>query len=312
MEYTPTAESAMFRPLLTMCLSFSLVAAATAAENPLAAELLCDGVTMTTGDRITLADVSLADGLDHAAQQQVLRKVAGRYPLSLFTRKSPVAPFSLEMESIKDSSGERTGQRVDLWFIAYGSLQTITDEKLMEDTFKTDPKKPKDLPQSSRKLTEEELQARDLTTRSEADLKAGYSFFEAPVLERVIVSGVALGVRIKTDESVTVAARLEPEFGDDPDLPNRWRPVEHDEAGRVVIGDPKPYAGFGMIGKATALIDEDGRPTGMLLVECHAAFHEPKGWFGGANLLRSKLPLAVQDNVRDFRRKLMRAEAEGR
>jgi hypothetical protein len=36
-------------------------------------------------------------------------------------------------------------------------------------------------------------------------------------------------------------------------------------------------------------------------------FDEPNGWFGGANLLRSKLPLVIQDEVRNFRRRLAAA-----
>ena len=45
-------------------------------------------------------------------------------------------------------------------------------------------------------------------------------------------------------------------------------------------------------------------PQGALFVEYHLVFDEPKAWFGGANLLRSKLPLMVQDNIRKFRREL--------
>jgi hypothetical protein len=45
-------------------------------------------------------------------------------------------------------------------------------------------------------------------------------------------------------------------------------------------------------------------PAGSLFVEYHVAFAEPQGWFQGANLLRSKLPIAAQDSVRKFRRTL--------
>jgi hypothetical protein len=34
------------------------------------------------------------------------------------------------------------------------------------------------------------------------------------------------------------------------------------------------------------------------------AFDEPTGWFNGANLLRSKLSVLVQDSVRKFRREI--------
>ena len=44
-----------------------------------------------------------------------------------------------------------------------------------------------------------------------------------------------------------------------------------------------------------------------MFIECHMIFDEPRGWFGGANLLRSKLPLAVQEEVRNFRRRLSAA-----
>ena len=35
---------------------------------------------------------------------------------------------------------------------------------------------------------------------------------------------------------------------------------------------------------------------------------EPKDWFGGANLIRSKMGMVIQERVRDFRLELKRAE----
>ena len=46
------------------------------------------------------------------------------------------------------------------------------------------------------------------------------------------------------------------------------------------------------------------QPSGAVLVEYHLVFEEPQGWFGGSNLLRSKLPLVCQDGVRKFRRRM--------
>jgi hypothetical protein len=46
---------------------------------------------------------------------------------------------------------------------------------------------------------------------------------------------------------------------------------------------------------------------GAMLIEYHSVFEQPSGWFGGRDRLRSKLPLAVQDEVRTFRRKLKKA-----
>jgi hypothetical protein len=38
----------------------------------------------------------------------------------------------------------------------------------------------------------------------------------------------------------------------------------------------------------------------------HAAFAEPEGWFQGAPILRSKLSVAAQDQIRALRRSLTR------
>jgi hypothetical protein len=47
-------------------------------------------------------------------------------------------------------------------------------------------------------------------------------------------------------------------------------------------------------------------PAGAVFVEGHVIFAEPKGWFDGENVLRSKLPLGVQNQVRALRREFLR------
>ena len=73
--------------------------------------------------------------------------------------------------------------------------------------------------------------------------------------------------------------------------------------GAQQLGDPHPYSGFGGYIKVSELVE----PAGALLIEMHFVFDEPEGWFGGKNLLRTKLPLAVQENVRKFRGELKKA-----
>jgi hypothetical protein len=45
-------------------------------------------------------------------------------------------------------------------------------------------------------------------------------------------------------------------------------------------------------------------PRGAILIEYHVAYAEPHGWFKGANLLQSKLPILAQTVVRKLRRNL--------
>jgi hypothetical protein len=75
------------------------------------------------------------------------------------------------------------------------------------------------------------------------------------------------------------------------------------ETGPLQLGSPSPYTAAGFYLKVTRLIE----PAGAALIEYHMVFDEPNGWFGGANLLRSKLPLVIQEEVRNFRRRLIAA-----
>jgi hypothetical protein len=76
--------------------------------------------------------------------------------------------------------------------------------------------------------------------------------------------------------------------------------VERTAAGKLEVGDSHPYTGSGSYLKATKLQE----PPGSIFVEYHIVFHEPTEWFNGATVLRSKLPILVQDEVRKFRRRL--------
>ncbi|HEY2147332.1 MAG TPA: hypothetical protein VGH32_05310, partial [Pirellulales bacterium] len=74
------------------------------------------------------------------------------------------------------------------------------------------------------------------------------------------------------------------------------------------LGPPSAYISAGGYLKATML----GQPAGALLVEYHLVYDEPPGWFGkSADLLRSKLYMKAEDDVRLFRRKVKDA-SEGK
>ncbi|HQU41296.1 MAG TPA: hypothetical protein PK867_00730, partial [Pirellulales bacterium] len=122
----------------------------------------------------------------------------------------------------------------------------------------------------------------------------------ASVLDKAQVSGIAHGVVTRGPNHILAASLLDPRFADDEDFPNRWRPIHRDASGKTNLGKPHSYAGLGGYCQAVEL-DE---PRGALFIECHLVIDEPHGWFNGANLLRSKLPIVMQDNVRTLRRKL--------
>jgi hypothetical protein len=303
-------------PALLLVLFLPSGAGADAPENQLLGELTREGAQLSSSDQPTkLPPQSLDGSLDAAAQSKEVRRIAGKkYSYEQFVRNSPVAPFLLEIHSL--GGGERKGggkanqrgdaqgrvQQIDLWFVAHGALATVTDRDLMGQLAGDADKSGDDA--RSKELTEKELGERDLNIEAGADRRTNFFHFDLPVLERVRLSGLGQSETTRDPRTVVAALRLDPRFTDDADYPARWRPIKRDAAGNKVVGEPQPYSGFAGYCQATELAE----PKGALFVECHVVFDEPQGWFNGTNLLRAKLPLLVQDNVRTFRRKLAAAE----
>jgi hypothetical protein len=274
--------------------------AAAPADIPLLQELTEQGVVVQPGLVVRLPASPLPSGLDAAAQGAAIEKVAAQYPRELFLRRSVVAPFVLRMESVNGSAGERVAQRVSVWFVAYGSLQAVRDERLLREMAGSLKHRDEKSAASAEPLRDDELRQRMLAATRKSGEEEWYVRFTFPVLERLQVSGVLHLLEQASPDSVVLCALLDPRFAADREYRNHWRPLVRDERGDLSVGDPRPYAGFGGYAKATAL----RQPAGALFIECHAVFREPADWFGGANLLRSKLPLVIQDNVRTLRRKL--------
>jgi hypothetical protein len=266
------------------------------AENPVLKQLVDEGVPVAEGKAVKLPPPTMPDGLDADSQSEILRGVAGRYPIGLFTRESRTAPFTLKKESVKDESGQRIGQTIDLWFVAYGQLGAVDEGQLMEKLTEFE-----DLDDDSHDLTAAELASRGIAlVEATPGIEERYSYFKGPLLNKVLLSGVSRSFVVRQKESTLVASNLDCRFLDDSEFPNQWQSLQTDERGETVVGSPEPYIGFGGYAKATQL----HWPAGAVLVESHVVFSEPYGWFRGANLLGSKLPITIQDKVRSFRGRL--------
>jgi hypothetical protein len=216
-------------------------------------------------------------------------------------RESVVAPFVLDIEKEEVPGHDSPARRIDLWFIAYGSLESLKDEAFLKDMAQVaESSGSNQVPSESVFLDPEDLGKRELFVRDDLEKYFHTSF---GLFDRVQISATRRAMITLTDESILVAAKLDPRFLDDEQMPNRWRQVSRDELGQLEYGPSQPYTGAGFYIKVTQLPE----PAGALFVEYHQVFDEPTGWFSGANLLRSKLPLIVQDSVRKFRRKLKNA-----
>ena len=271
-------------------------------SNVLYEALINDGVTLSDGTSIKLPVPSLADAAGRGQQLEVLKQVAGRVPHDEFVRNSRTARFQMTLKSISDNAGKRTGQTIDVWFVAYGTLNAIEENELMEELSKLNLEKAgEEGNKLNRSLSAEELEKRHITVHAKDDeLVDRYGYFEGPILDKVRVSGVTRTLLTRSDKSTLSAIALDDRFIGDQQFPNQWRSRKRNDLGKVVLGSAIPYSGFGGYVKVTELAE----PSGALLVEMHIVFDEPEGWFGGRNLLRAKIPLAIKENVQTFRKKL--------
>ena len=266
--------------------------------NEILNHLLTKGGLPGAGDMV-LPTPTMPDGLDQAGQRAGIAAIAdANHTLESLERKTVVAPLILKVAGDDPAEKQRTLRRVDLWFIAYGKLDTIANESFWKSVRNSSADRDDDdwSPIRTGILTADELRARNITDpEDERHLTADLTLFN-----RVRVSTTMQAKQTRSSESVTLAAMIDPRFADDKEYPNRWWPLSRDDVGHLQQGEPHPYPTAGWYYKATALHE----PAGAIFVEYHILFDEPEGWFDGANLLRSKLPLVVQEGVRRFRRQL--------
>lgn len=248
------------------------------------------------GLRVKLPAPRLLDGQSAARQQQMLRSLLGEdYRMEDFTRNSPVAPFRLRLSDATPSDPLAPTRFVDVTFIAHGDLKTLQSKAFLDRVLDTNTNKEG----KARTLTQQQLAQRKIPLPDSK--QEGYTYLVLQLLDRVELRAVGHAYYSQTANSVLVAGRLDPRFREDPTYNNVWLPLVRGSSGFKPSGNPTPYDSAAYYVKISRL---DGMFKGALFVECYILFAEPRGWFDGANLLRSKLPPVLQNQIRTFRRAL--------
>lgn len=264
--------------------------------NPLYRQLRGEGVELVAGSRTVLPPPLMADGLTPQQAREVLEAVPERHvPVDEFVRKSIVAPLAFRFRDLPGGGDENPIRGLDVYFVAYGDLAGLEDEKRLAKAVEQDRRDAQ-----VRILDAKDLERRKITVRDDQQVKERYIFSRAELLERVLLSTTLHTVASRTEDSIVAASEVDKRFVSDPEFPDVWRPLETDANNGRRLGAPHPYDGAIAYAKATRLKE----PAGAIFIEYHEAFVEPKGWFGGANLLRSKLPILIQSEVRTLRREL--------
>jgi hypothetical protein len=292
--------------VLDVLLALAAAAGPAPTDNPVLADLTQKGVAMPDGSAIKLRMPILTDGMDEEAQTKAITELAANKKTTYerFTEKNSAAPHWLDIRTVR-GKGDGVIRTIDLGFIAYGDWDTFTSKKFGESIFKAAEKSDKkSILSRSGYLNDEEMAKRGLTA-SKGKIESRYFYTTFTLFDMAEVSATRYAVLTKTPSSYLLAARIDPQFADDPEFPNQWRSVERDATAELVYGKKQPYSGAGFYAKVTRLT----KPDGAIFVEYHSAFNEPKGWFDGGNVLRSKVPTIVEHQVKQFRGRLAKASA---
>jgi hypothetical protein len=268
-------------------------------QNPLFKDLLETGVPIGTA-KVKFPPPTMPDGLDGAKQMAILKQlVPNANDFAEFTRKSIVASQVVKIGDVKLDQPNTRGRSVDVWCIAYGDFKLLEDDKFLDKLTTSN----KSSGAKSAELTPKDLEKRNITIPKANQGKEVYGHIEFDFLEKVRLKVTGHAMWTRNPDSVVAAAQIDPRFQDDKEFPNQWRSIIK-EAGQVKLGDPNPWSSAAMYLKVTKLQE----PAGAVFVEQHIIFAEPTGWFEGTNLLTSKLPIAVQENVRTLRREFQKGK----
>ena len=226
-------------------------------------------------------------------QNSALVKIAGgAKQLDELLRNSVTSPFILKLRDVE--TGSSIVRVADLYFVIHADFSLLkTDEVFRIQA--SPPVEVGNMRFETRLLSPEELAARAIP----ASDKTWYVHSGNRMLDRIQVESTDKVVASKSAESLVVTSRTDPRFDQDEAVPNRWKALAR-PGGLKVDGSPQIYAGAGGYVKVSQLA---GRET-TLWVEAHFAFDEPRAWFEGAPILRSKLGLVAQDQIRRLRREL--------
>jgi hypothetical protein len=282
--------------MFTLVVFTSLLVCGEKPAWPLLGEFTSEGLAIPGGPKVKLRVPAMSEGLSAPEQKKVVRGFEEQFPPKLFLRRSPTAPYKLEVKSIEEKGKKRRGHMIDLWFVAYGTIDQLEKDDALDQLLAMRRKGAK----KRTYLTAGQLKERKIAPMSIPRGEERFFLLDAVLIDRVQLNGVMRSQRIKTGKTLTLASMLDGRFQDDKEHPNRWRSIKQKPGEEPTVGEPEPYTGFGGYVKATELAE----PKGALFIEMHFAFHEPYNWFNGFNLLAPKLPLAVRDNVMSMRRKL--------
>jgi hypothetical protein len=262
-------------------------------QNSLYSEFLNSKLDLD-GLRVALPAPSFRDDQTAAEQEAELRSIAGsERARGEFLRDSVTAPFILKVNDL--TADDQVVRQADLWFVVRGDLADL-DLGAVANEAGEQGIEVANMRFDTRMLTDADLKPFGVSRLETPNLRRWFVHIEGRLLDRIQFGVTDEIVVSRSDTSVVVAARTSPAFSKSGPLGNFWNTIDRDGKS----GEQRVYSGGASYARIARLVE----PKGALVVELHAAFSEPKPWFRGAPILRSKFGLIAQDRVRSLRREI--------
>jgi hypothetical protein len=272
--------------------------------NPVYTQLATKGVELG-GVHVAFPRPRIVDDATADAERKALLVIAGsERALDDLTRDSVNAPIIVKVRDAPD--GENGVVRVvDVWFVVHANFDDVDPRRINAGAKDGETVEAGNMKFTAHRLTAPELESRKIAPPAEeSDAREWFVHVAGRLLDRIEVEATDRITVSKGSKSWVVGSITDARFNTDGSNANRWRPVKKsptDAEGSTA------YPGGASYTTLTGLETVQGG----LLVEGHAAFYEPKAWFNGAPILRSKIGVVAQDRVRSLRRELAKSRMRG-
>jgi hypothetical protein len=241
------------------------------------------------------ADPLLHDGMSAEEQHAALLKLReSTRALEVFLARGITAPIEFKLHDQPGTTG--TIREYDIWFVVYATLDEIKPEELSGQAKEGGAGDTEGMRFEGRLITDDDLKTLGIVPTGKLDQ---YARAESQLLDKVEVKATNRSLTTRGTSSVVVGTRTVPDLDRFEAFRNVWRTLDL-RGGMAKYGPWEPYAGVAAYVKATRL---EFRPDA-LLVEIHGVYAEPKGWFKGRSYLKTKIPSAADQRVRELRREI--------
>jgi len=263
-------------------------------KNPIYQAVRTVGLN-SEGTVAQLAEPLLRDGMASEDQRaSLLKLLESTKALEDFMAPGISAPLKIKLHDWPGTAGTIRG--FDIWFVVHAKLAEVEFDDMAGRDQKGASNDTAGMHFEGHVLEEDELKRLKLTPSGKMDQ---YSQIECALLDKVEAKLVNRALGTRSDGSLVIATQTVQTLPADDASRNVWRSADRRGA-KTSFGPWQPYSGFVAYTKISRL---DFRP-GALFVEIHGAFAEPRGWFNGRAILKSKIAIVANDKIRDLRREV--------